>query len=130
MKTIVLLAMLLTSQALWAGNGVERGLIRLPENIDISFEVKDYLSRVLGKCAQGPETELFNIAKYYSKLDRVDQGIIDEYHTFIIDEVSKKGKVLNRIELEVLDASFSNYRHYDERLSIEKINDQQSACRF
>lgn len=130
MKKIVLILCLVLSQQTWAGNGVERGLIRLPENADLSREVQDYLSRLLGKCVQQSATELFKVSRYQLELDRVDQGIIDEYHSFEIVQLNQAGEVLNQIELKVLDASFSNYRHYDERLSVEKLIDRQSACRL
>jgi len=130
MKKTFIIASLIVSSIAWAGNGVERGLIRLPDNAKLSSEVKDYLSRMLGQCIHQSESELFKVSHYELQLDRVDQGIIDEYHTFVIAQLSPSGEVLNQIEMKLLDASFSNYRHYDERLSIEKLNDRQKTCRF
>ncbi|GAB4016583.1 MAG: hypothetical protein Fur0010_16480 [Bdellovibrio sp.] len=130
MKKVLILLSLLICHAASAGNGVERGRIYIPSEVKLIPEVADYIARVLVNCSSDPKTELFKVANYKLRKDRVDQGIIDEYHSFKIDQFNVAGQRINSIELEIVDAEFSNYRNYDERLYIEKISDEQKTCSY
>lgn len=117
----------LTTQVM-AGNGVERGSVMIKGHSDISSDILNYLSKQLVKCSSSHVAQNFSIKNLSLRKDRIDQGIIDLYYRIDLIHQDQSGKKLNDLTIEVLDSDFDNWRQYEEKLSMEIINDQNNFC--
>lgn len=120
---------LLISNFSWAGNGVERGVV---VSGVVQFEVPEvsqFLIKQLANCKLGQGLETFNIKSVQQTRDRVDQGIIDIYYSIELEHLSTDGQILNSLSMEILDSDFSNWRNYEEKLSVNLIKDQNNFCK-
>ena len=122
-----LLLITLVSQAL-AGNGVERGSVKINDKGLIIPEISEYLKKSLFKCGLETIQNTFEISKISEHRERVDQGIIDIYYQIELNHLDQSGSLVNNITLELLDSDFHNWRHYEEKLRLEILNDQKQLC--
>ncbi len=111
-----------------AGNGVERGRVILNNSNEMNPEISKFIEKQLGKCVVGSKTNIFNVQKVEERKDRVDQGIIDIYYNLKLLQNNDSGKLINELEIEVLDSDFNNWRHYEEKLSIDIKSDMNKTC--
>lgn len=125
--SVILIALTLSTTAL-AGNGVERGSVMIKGNKEISSDILNYLSKQLTKCSDSNTLESFSIKNLSQRNHKVDQGIIDVYYRIDLIHQDQSGKKLNDLTIEVLDSDFDNWRQYEEKLSMEIINDQNNFC--
>ena len=125
--SVILIALTLSTTAL-AGNGVERGSVMIKGNKEISSDILNYLSKQLTKCSDSHALESFSINNLSQRNHKVDQGIIDVYYRIDLIQRDQSGKKLNDLTIEVLDSDFDNWRQYEEKLSMEIINDQNNFC--
>lgn len=129
MKNLYFLLLLVTlcSQA-FAGNGVERGSIKINDNGAVIPEISEYLQKSLLKCGLKKGHNTFEIAGIDQRRDRVDQGIIDIYYQIEFNHFDQSGLLVNHLTIELLDSDFHNWRHYEEKLSLEILNDKNQLC--
>ncbi len=125
--SVILIALTLSTTAL-AGNGVERGSVMIKGSKEISSDILNYLSKQLTKCSDSNTLESFSIKNLSQRNHKVDQGIIDVYYRIDLIHQDQSGKKLNDLTIEVLDSDFDNWRQYEEKLSMEIINDQNNFC--
>lgn len=111
-----------------AGNGVERGRVILNNSDEMNPEISRFIEKQLGKCVVGSKANIFNIHKIEERKERVDQGIIDIYYNLKLLQNNDSGKLINELEIEVLDSDFNNWRHYEEKLSIDIKSDMNKTC--
>lgn len=123
----LVLALLFISQ-ISAGNGVERGRVILNHSNEMSPEISKFIEKQLGKCVVGAKTNIFNVQKVEERTDRIDQGIIDVYYNLQLSQKTETGKLINELEIEVLDSDFDNWRHYEEKLSLDIKSDMNKKC--
>lgn len=129
-KMLLLFCLLAYSFSSLAGNGVERGSVKIEGNIQIQSEIKDYLSDELSRCSSIATTELFHVENVSERRLRVDNGITDIYYKFRIQHLNENLEIINNLTIEILDSDFHNWRHYEEKLSFEIINDQNEMCKL
>ncbi len=124
-----LFLILTTSLNTFAGNGVERGRIVFNSSNDLNIEITNYVEGQLSRCTVGLAKGVFNLSKIEERKERIDQGITDIYYLMSIQHLDENGNSLNQIEIEVLDSDFSNWRNYEEKLSIEFKADNNNMCK-
>lgn len=81
------------------------------------------------RCIQNTKTDYLQVKGISIEEDHVDQGIIDLYYTVDMLHKNAKGNVLNEVSIQVEDLEFSNYRQYEERLTIKVLKDRNQFCR-
>lgn len=129
MKNILILLFALTfSINSHAGNGVERGSVKIEGTSGIQTEIGEYLSKELVRCSSLNEKELFQVENLSERRDRIDNGITDIYYKIKIQHLDKNRAIINNLTIEILDSDFHNWRHYEEKLSLEIIADQNQMC--
>lgn len=111
-----------------AGNGVERGKVILNNSNEINPEISKFIEKQLSKCVVGAQANVFNVKNLEERKERVDQGITDIYYSLKLLQNSESGKLINELEIEVLDSDFSNWRHYEEKLSLDIKSDMNKTC--
>ena len=126
-KLSITLSYLLSSTVI-AGNGVERGRILFSGHHSIKAEIRDYISKKLSNCLQDMNTEYLAVSDMKVIEDEIDQGITDLYYTIDLLQHNSSGEILNEISIEVEDADYSNWRKYEERLSIKYLRDTHKLC--
>jgi len=112
-----------------AGNGVERGRIVLNRDIFLEKEIHNYLDKKISNCLINNTSDYFVVNKISILEDEVDQGIVDLYYTIELQHKDKSGNIVNNVEVEVEDADYSNWRKYEEKLSLKLIRDKNKLCR-
>lgn len=125
-----LIALLLLGLSIHAGNGVERGKIILTGQFEVQKEIRNYLSKELSKCSLGLIQERFDIRNVHYYEDHVDQGITDYYYKIDLTHLDNIGNNLNDITVEIEDVDYNNWRRYEEKLSIQLLNDVKGNCKF
>lgn len=125
-----LLCLILFTLPIYAGNGVERGRLIMTGQFKIQKEIKNYLSKKIARCSLGIREEKFDIRNISITKDKVDQGITDYYYQIQLAHIDNKGINLNDITVEIEDADYDNWRRYEERLSIQLLNDVNGNCKF
>jgi hypothetical protein len=129
MKCIFLFFSLLAfSLSSFAGNGVERGSVKIEGTKATQTEIENYLNKQLSRCSPLAENELFQVDSVSERYDHVDNGITDVYYKIQINHLDKNRFKINNLTIEILDSDFHNWRHYEEKLSFEIINDQNNVC--
>ncbi|EPZ49600.1 hypothetical protein M902_0906 [Bacteriovorax sp. BAL6_X] len=123
-----LISLLLICLTTYAGNGVERGRVILTGQFNIQKEIRSYLSKELTKCSLGLTQERFDIKNIAITKDEVDQGITDFYYKIELTHFDNIGNNLNDIKIEIEDADYSNWRRYEEKLSIQLLSDVRGNC--
>lgn len=131
MKSLVFLGLisLTISLSTSAGNGVERGRLILSENQYLGKEIKNFISKRMVRCINNVKTDYLQVKEISIEEDEVDQGIVDLYYTVDMLHKNSKGKVLNEVSVEIEDADYSNWRKYEEKLSIKVLKDTNQLCR-
>lgn len=119
---------LIFSTQVWAGNGVERGHVIERPGEGLPSEIFSYLNRKMSKCPGVSDGGGLSIKTIEEVKDRVDQGIIDIYYYIHLDQKDSSGNTVNTLSVEVVDVSYSNWKSYDEKLSIRIIEDQNRIC--
>ena len=131
MKIFLILALVMSfSSPLWAGNGVERGSVMINTSSEINSEIQNYLGKELRKCSDSKKKNSFSIMSISLRRHKVDQGITDLYYRIHLIHQDHAGRYLNDLTIEVLDSDFHNWRQYEEKLSMEIINDQNNMCNY
>lgn len=131
MKVFLILVLVMSfSGPLWAGNGVERGSVMINTSSEISSEIHNYLGKELRKCSDREKKNAFVIKSISLRKQKIDQGITDLYYRINLIHQDHAGRYLNDLTIEVLDSDFHNWRQYEEKLSMEIINDQNNMCTY
>lgn len=126
--TFLFLFSILAAQS-FAGNGVERGSVMIQGITPENEEITQYLKKELGQCSTLDQGDYFKIHKISQRRERVDQGIIDIYYQINLDHLNSDNQFVNQITVEILDSDFHNWRHYEEKLSIEYLQDNNNLCK-
>jgi hypothetical protein len=114
-----------------AGNGVERGSVMIKNSKEIDAmnpEILKFLSKKLVRCSNTIQSDYFEVSEISLRREKIDQGIIDYFYKIKLNHISKNAESLNRITVEILDSDFHNWRDYEEKLSLEILNDQNNQC--
>lgn len=127
-KVFLLITMLLPLVSN-AGNGVERGRVVLGRDFHLDKEIKSYIGKKMVKCTKDISNDYFLVKNVEIEEDNVDQGITDLYYTVEMEHKNKLGKTLNKVAVEVEDADYSNWRKYEEKLSLKFLVDKNKLCR-
>ena len=111
-----------------AGNGVERGRVVLGRELSLDVEITKYIGKKMVRCTRDIKSDYFVVNKVKIEEDEVDQGIVDLYYTVDLDHKNKKGQLINKVSVEVEDADYSNWRKYEEKLSLKLLRDKNKLC--
>lgn len=130
MNKIITLILLSVSISSFAGNGVERGSITVLNNFNLDRNIQNYLHKGLQNCAPSIERGTFKVKDLRVFADDIDQGITDYYYSIDLVHENNFGVVINEVSVEVEDSDYSNYRKYEERLSLKLIKDKNNFCTF
>lgn len=125
---LILAVFILSSSFATAGNGVERGRIINGTNVLLQPEIIKYLKSNVSACPQKKAENLFVISNIQTKLDRVDNGIVDTYYLLQMKQIADSGNLLGEVDIEILDSDFHNWKDYSERLSFKVINKNGNFC--
>ena len=124
-------SLIILSSGASAGNGVERGSVMIKtsgEETIISPEILNFLSKKLAHCSNTNSSEYFEVSEVSIRREKIDQGIIDHFYKIELNHISEKAESLNKVTVEILDSDFHNWRDYEEKLSLEILNDQNKQC--
>lgn len=127
-KLLAALLLLSLSSGAFAGNGVERGSVKINDNGAVIPEISNYIAKRMEKCGIDRNQNLFEISNIDLRRHKVDQGIIDIYYQIELNHFDQSGTVVNILTIELLDSDFHNWRHYEEKLSLEILSDQNKLC--
>lgn len=127
-KLLAVLLLLSLSSGAFAGNGVERGSVKINDNGAVIPEISNYIAKRMEKCGIDRNQNLFEISNIDLRRHKVDQGIIDIYYQIELNHFDQSGTVVNILTIELLDSDFHNWRHYEEKLSLEILSDQNKLC--
>ena len=111
-----------------AGNGIERGRVLMPMDLDINREITLFMNKKIKVCIKDLSTNTFKIVKFESEEDQVDQGVIDQYYKFDLLQINEQGQEINEISIQIEDMDYSNWKLYEEKLSIEFLKDKNKLC--
>jgi hypothetical protein len=114
--------------SVFAGNGMERGYIINDSGFSLDSEITDFLNRKVEKCIIASDKESVVVESIQVREDEVDQGIVDIYYKMDISHRNEDGDKLGELTIELEDASYSNWRNYSEKLSIEVIKGKNNVC--
>jgi hypothetical protein len=130
LNTQVFLSTLLVtfSFQIFAGNGVERGRVLMPLDSHVKQEVTSFLSKQVSICSKNFEEDTFHVTHFDLKKDEVDQGIVDHYYKFDLLQINNIGEEINEISIEIEDTDYSNWKVYEEKLSIQFLKDKNKLC--
>ena len=124
-------SLIILSSTASAGNGVERGSVMIKasgEETNISPEILKFLSKKLARCSSVNRSEYFEVSEVSIRREKIDQGIIDYFYKIELNHISENAESLNKVTVEILDSDFHNWRDYEEKLSLEILNDQNKQC--
>jgi hypothetical protein len=128
MNFLKLMIFLLSFDAL-ASHGVERGSIKINGSGNIKPEIIRFMEYQLQKCTLGHTNDEMNIEEIQTEEIRVDQGIIDIEYNFVITYDAVRNDVnTNTIKVKLVDYDYSNWRHYEEKLTLDITFDQNNFC--
>lgn len=129
MKSLsIFLLLAVTISTSFAGNGVERGRLINQSGFGLKAEIESYLHKKLKNCALESSADSFVVDSIELKKDEVDQGIVDLYYRMDITHKNKSGRKVNDLSIELEDSDYSNWRKYEEKLSIEVLKDTNKLC--
>jgi len=131
LKLLAVLAILIsmTSLSSMAGNGVERGRLIVGEQHFLGTEIKNFISKKMVHCLENTKKDYLQVKGISIEEDEVDQGIVDLYYTVDMLHKNEKGNILNEVSVEIEDADYSNWKKYEEKLSIKVLKDTNQLCR-
>jgi len=122
MKTIIITLLALVTVSSYAAT------IEVQNNV-LKSEIAEYLNKNLVRCTLDIGNEIFYVEKVQKKEIRIDQGITDVEYTIDVTYDAVRNDVLtNTVRVVLLDADFSNYKNYEERLSMKITYDQNNFC--
>ncbi len=129
-KIAVIFSILIFSLSAFAGNGVERGSVMIKPMNQSPFndEILKFLKKTLVRCSNNDKLEYFEISEVTLRKERIDQGIVDLFYKIKLNHVGLGEDSINTLVVEVLDSDFHNWRDYEEKLSLEILNDQNNKC--
>lgn len=129
MKSLYISMLILISiSSTLGGNGVERGRVVNTSSFGLKTQIKNYLGKQLSNCHMQSKNDSFMVNKIEVEEDEVDQGIVDLYYKMDITHHNQYGNKINDLSVEIEDADYSNWRSYEEKLSLSVTKDINAFC--